>query len=107
MGELEATQFSTTTKLNGAVNVVVGANTFSGSADLLVDDNKQTFGATTFQYDLQLNLDTSFTGKDLLRATLRSGNFDGGSNSFWWRRSHFVIAGSGLSRGRWTECCGD
>ena len=82
VGELEATQFSTTTKLNGAVNVVVGANTFSGSADLLVDDNKQTFGATTFNYDLQLNLDTSFTGKDLLRATLRSGNFDGGSNSF-------------------------
>ena len=82
VGELEATQFSTTTKLNGAVNVVVGANTFSGSADLLVDDNKQTFGATTFNYDLQLNLDTSFTGKDLLRATLRSGNFDGDSNSF-------------------------
>ena len=82
VGELEATQFSTTTKLNGAVNFVVGANTFSGSADLLVDDNKQTFGATTFNYDLQLNLDTSFTGKDMLRATLRSGNFDGDSNSF-------------------------
>ena len=30
---------------------------------------------TTFNYDLRLNLDTSFTGKDLLKTRLRSGNF--------------------------------
>jgi len=35
------------------------------------------FGATTFNYDLRLNLDTSFTGKDLLRTVLRAGNFAG------------------------------
>ena len=34
----------------------------------------------TFNYDLQLNLDTSFSGKDLLRTVLRAGNFDFNSN---------------------------
>jgi hypothetical protein len=32
-------------------------------------------GNTAFNYDLRLNFDTSFTGKDLLRTRLRSGNF--------------------------------
>ena len=77
LGELEATQFSTTTKLSGLATVVVGANHFSGSDDELVDQNNQGFGATTFNNDLQLILETSFSGKDLLTATLRAGNFGG------------------------------
>jgi len=32
-------------------------------------------GATSFNYDVRLNFDTSFTGKDLLRTTLRADNF--------------------------------
>ena len=32
-------------------------------------------GATVFNYDVRLNLETSFTGKDLLYTRLRSGNF--------------------------------
>ena len=90
VGELEATQFSTTTKLNGQATFVVGANAFSGSA---INTGANTFNraaneftgrprtpvtlpnATTFNYDLQLTLDTSFTGKDLLRSKLRAGNF--------------------------------
>jgi len=36
--------------------------------------------ALSFNYDVLLNLDTSFTGKDLLRTTLRSGNF--GASAF-------------------------
>ena len=80
--ELEATQFSTTTKLSGLATFVLGANNFSGSASNLVEANKAAFGATTFNYDVQLNVDTSFTGNDLLRTTLRSGNFDGDHNSF-------------------------
>jgi hypothetical protein len=32
-------------------------------------------GNIAFNYDLKLNLDTSFSGKDLLRTTLRSNNF--------------------------------
>jgi hypothetical protein len=90
VGELEATQFSTTTKLSGLATFVVGANAFSGSA---INTGANTFNrapneftgrprtpvtlpnATTFNYDLQLTLDTSFTGKDLLRTKLRAGNF--------------------------------
>jgi hypothetical protein len=70
VGELEATQFSTTTKLRGEANFVLGG----------VDDYRTKGGDTTrtaFNYDLRLNLDTSFTGKDLLRTRLRSANFSG------------------------------
>jgi hypothetical protein len=75
VGELEANQFSTTTKLSGLATFVVGANAFNGSASDAVNAARAEVGATTFSYDLQLTLDTSFTGKDLLRTILRAGNF--------------------------------
>jgi hypothetical protein len=95
VGELEATQFSTTTKLKGQATFVIGANSFGGDArqgvaDVvgIVNPNAVGFvgekrakaaaadsGATTFNYDLRLFLDTSFTGKDLFRTMLRGGNF--------------------------------
>ena len=74
VGELEATQFSTTTKLKGVATFVIGANSFGGS-QRLVDRSKSENGATSFNYDLQLNLETSFTGKDLLLTVLRGGDF--------------------------------
>ena len=69
VGELEATQFSTTTKLKGEVNFVLGG------VPSLETNKGGNVGNTTFNYDLRLNFDTSFTGKDLLRTRLRSGNF--------------------------------
>ncbi len=124
VGELEATQFSTTTKLKGQATFVIGANSFGGDArqgladyafgtqaygprnfealenvspgdlfDFFADLPRNSgfrsggfgtkraraaaalSGGTTFNYDLKLFLDTSFTGKDLLRTVLRSGNF--------------------------------
>ncbi|MCS5693879.1 iron uptake porin [Cyanobium sp. FGCU-6] len=90
VGELEATQFSTTTKLRGKATFVIGANSFSGNLDSTpatalysgipvgtnyADGARQLEGATTFNYDVQLDFDTSFTGKDLLRTRLRAGNF--------------------------------
>jgi hypothetical protein len=98
VGELEANQFSTTTKLNGQTTFVIGANSYAGTGkvsrrndairedildkgplprknDKLAKVVKETQGATVFNYDLRLNLDTSFTGKDLLRTRLRAGNF--------------------------------
>jgi hypothetical protein len=90
VGELEANQFSTTTKLSGQATFVVGANSFSGSAINTAANTvnrapNQFTGrprtpvplpnATTFNYDVQLTFDTSFTGKDLLRTNLRAGNF--------------------------------
>jgi hypothetical protein len=66
---LEATQFSTTTKLKGEATFVLGG------VPGLVTNKGADVGNTTFNYDVRLNFDTSFTGKDLLRTRLRSGNF--------------------------------
>jgi hypothetical protein len=76
VGQLEATQFSTTTKLRGEATFVLGG----------VDDYRTKLGSVTpsktddvtktaFNYDVRLNFDTSFTGQDLLRTRLRSSNF--------------------------------
>jgi Carbohydrate-selective porin, OprB family/S-layer homology domain len=91
VGELEANQFSTTTKLKGIATFWLGSNSYSGNA--VVDPGaaaingavvpgttwansaKALQGATSFNYDVRLIFDTSFTGKDLLRTTLRAGNF--------------------------------
>ena len=70
-GELEASQFSTTTKLSGLATFVVGGVS-----------NNPAGGQVTFNYDVQLNLDTSFSGKDLLRTVLRAGTFDTSRNAF-------------------------
>jgi hypothetical protein len=118
VGELEATQFSTTTKLDAQTSFVIGANSFGGNlkfskkevaaidrrfpvdgsdtpgqagSNLLLASGDQgtafptrksysdyaaeRFGATTFNYDTQINFNTSFTGKDLLTTTIRAGNF--------------------------------
>ena len=69
VGQLQAQQFSTTTKLKGEVNMILGGvpNYDTVNAN---DPNR-----TAFNYDVRLNFDTSWTGKDLLRTRLRSGNF--------------------------------
>ena len=71
VGELEANQFSTTTKLSGIATMVLGGASEGANASGLAGFNEQV----TFNYDVRLIFDTSFTGKDLLRTTLRSGNF--------------------------------
>jgi len=80
---LEAAGFSPTTRLRGLASMVLGGNRFEGSDSMSVMSSRENFGATTFNYDLKLIFDTSFTGQDLLRARLRSGNFDLSSNSFY------------------------
>lgn len=81
---LEAQQFSTTTKLSGqAIFAVQGA---FGAANQAVPKGipQGTLGnlqdATTFGYRVNLNFNTSFTGKDLLVTTLQVDDvpFDGG-----------------------------
>src|SRR6476661_2302823 len=92
--ELEANQFSTTTKLSGEAIFAV-SDTFSGDGFSLEDDKT----VTNFGYRVRLNLLTSFTGRDLLRTRLQANNvanysaatatgtnmarlaFDGGDNS--------------------------
>lgn len=70
--ELEANQFSTTTKLTGeAIFALVGdfGDGFS-FGDLGNDSDNQA----VFQQRVRLNLNTSFTGRDLLLTRLQVGN---------------------------------
>lgn len=75
VSELEATQFSTTTKLRGDSRWVLGGVNYGGDKVNKYNDAPLR-EAVTFNYDVRLNFDTSFTGKDLLRTQLRAGNFD-------------------------------
>ena len=101
VGQLQATQFSTTTKLKGEANFVLGG----------VPGLKTTAGAesgnTAFNYDLRINLDTSFTGKDLLRTRLRSGNFSaqpfGSSSSLLKLDKAETSQGTGTSSNVWLD----
>jgi hypothetical protein len=73
---LEEHQFSTTTKLNGAVifalaGVASGQNALGGEIDRVA----------AFGDRVRLNFDTSFTGKDLLRTRLQALNLNSFSGS--------------------------
>ena len=81
VGELEASPFSTTARLSGLATFVVGGV-----------HNNPAGEQVTFNVDVQLNLDTSFSGKDLLRTVLRAGNFDGDRNAFGGGLSTLEIA---------------
>ncbi|NDC15368.1 MAG: S-layer homology domain-containing protein [Synechococcaceae bacterium WB9_2_170] len=75
-GQLEAMTFSTTTKLQGDTYWAIGGAGFGGNTPAS-QYNAGTYGGMVFNYDLRLNFNTSFTGKDLLYTRLRSGNFSG------------------------------
>ncbi|MCX7594900.1 MAG: iron uptake porin [Fischerella sp.] len=81
--EIEANQFSTTTKLNGEAIFAV-AGVFGEDAANIDDDannNSDLQDNVIFAYRTRLNFDTSFTGKDLLRVRLQARNiteFQGG-----------------------------
>jgi hypothetical protein len=82
--ELEANQFSTTTKLKGETIFIVGVPFDEDDAF----DDQPLAG-----YRVRLNFDTSFTGDDLLRTRLQSrdiDNLDGFSGTNWT-----IGAGSG------------
>ena len=75
VGRLAALQFSPTTKLSGLATAVVGGNRFTGGRGGGAPQANADAGAITYTYDLQLGLNTSFNGKDLLFLNLRGGNF--------------------------------
>ena len=82
VAKLESQQFSTTTKLRG--EAIFGLATASdgvattGNALGISANNDRT--SVVFQYRARLNLDTSFTGKDLLRTRLQASNTNGAGN---------------------------
>jgi len=57
------------------------------------------YGATTFSYDVRLNLSTSFTGKDLLFTRLRSGNFNNAFNGNGLNLTRLDAASNGFGTG--------
>lgn len=87
-------QFSPTTKLKGLVNFDLGAYGYGGTAK---QGNSGPGGveslesALTFNYQVRLNFDSSFTGKDLLRIRLISGNYaDSAFNGSQYRATKLV-----------------
>jgi len=118
VGQLEANQFSTTTKLKGITTFTIGGasnGTVQPINNQIVESAATGIGLpgvtipgglgfnrqaerVAFNYDVKLMLDTSFTGKDLLRTTLRSGNaggsvFGGGGSALL--ESYFQQEGNG------------
>jgi len=69
VGEFEAGQFSDTTKLTGKASFIVG--TVNSDTAAAVDN------ALTMEYSYTLNMNTSFTGRDLLYARLKAGDVEG------------------------------
>jgi len=108
VGELSANQFSTTTKLKGIATFVLGANSFGGSNRDLSNFAARQEGATSFNYDVKLNFDTSFTGKDLLRTTLRAGNFGDSAfgNGYGFDNNGRAIQGLNTLEVAFQENCG-
>lgn len=92
---LESRQFSTTTKLSG--EVVVGiAGIASGNT---VNDN-QVSKNTIIGNRVRLDLDTSFTGKDLLRTRLQATNLNAfSSNASFTPEGDFRFAGGAFDNG--------
>ena len=99
VGELEATQFSTTTKLKGQADFFTGAIRYDNRNQC----NKPKNGgpgtcesdAFNFSYRLTLNLNTTFTGKDRLYTRLRTGNMVKGSTPWVETDSYLADAKAG------------
>ncbi|MDM9382184.1 iron uptake porin [Chlorogloeopsis sp. ULAP01] len=85
---LEAQQFSTTTKLNAQIITAI-SDTFGNA---VADDHDRS--ATYFANRGRLNLESSFTGKDLLRVRLEFGNFLNSDG----RSQIASVTGTGMTR---------
>ena len=74
--KLEAQQFSTTTKLRGEAifGLAAASDGVVGATGQLLPPGGTDRTNTIFSYRVRLNLDTSFTGKDLLRTRLQASN---------------------------------
>ncbi len=86
LGEVMAGQFSSSTKMSGKAAFVTG---------YVDDDAESDTDSITMEYMYQLNMNTSFTGEDMLYTRLKAGNVS----------DHFVDKGQGtyLSAGKNTD----
>jgi len=65
ISEFEAGQFSSTTKMNGKAAFITG---------YVDNDTTENSDSITMEYMYQLNMNTSFTGEDLLYTRIKTGN---------------------------------
>ncbi len=79
--ELEANQFSTTTKLSGSTTFDLGT-AFAGEGGTGVNVGTDVEDEVTFGSSVYLTLDTSFTGRDLLTLDLLAANIQGYGSRF-------------------------
>ncbi|MBD1813043.1 iron uptake porin [Microcoleus vaginatus DQ-U2] len=93
--ELEANQFSTTTKLTGEA-IFALSDDFSSNVSVFGRDGERigsNNNEAVFQHRVRLNLNTSFTGRDLLLTRLQVGNgqrFNVGATSEGTQTWNFV-----------------
>ncbi|MGD1953403.1 MAG: iron uptake porin [Leptolyngbyaceae cyanobacterium] len=73
VAELEANQFSTTTKLKGQLDAHLAV---PFGVDIDSDGDGDEEDEVTFEYRARLNFDTSFTGEDRLRIRLQASDSD-------------------------------
>ena len=86
VGELEATQFSTTTKLKGQADFFMGGVTYDDRDECVEEGGACDDDAFSFSYRYTLNLNTTFTGKDLLYTRLRVGNM----KNVWTNKNSYL-----------------
>jgi hypothetical protein len=98
--ELEANQFSTTTKLKGETIFLAAAP---------IDEDDAFDDQPNMGYRARLNFDTSFTGDDLLRARLQSRDIDAydGFGGLNWKIGSGTGDGVNLSKLYYTFPLGD
>ncbi len=99
--ELEANQFSTTTKLVGEAifNVTQAFGDTAADQDADPDNNAELESNTTFANRVRLNLYSSFTGTDQLQIRLNSGNIvnnSGQTGTFMTRLGFEEDTGNGV-----------
>ncbi|QNJ00477.1 outer membrane porin [Synechococcus sp. A15-62] len=86
VGELEATQFSSTTKLKGQADFFMGGVTYDDRDECVEEGGACDDDAFSFSYRYTLNLNTSFTGKDRLYTRLRTGNM----KNVWTNKNSYL-----------------
>jgi hypothetical protein len=91
--QVEANQFSTTTKLVGDA-IFVAADTFGDRANNRPANDTEDDTNTLFSYRAKLTLQTSFTGKDQLTTSLRADNIPNLASSTGTHMTRLSLDGS-------------
>ena len=89
VGEFEAGQFSTTTKLSGKYAFVIGGYNRDTTNS---QDNDE---AVTFTYSAQYNLNTSFNGEDNMYTRIKAGNMTESTHAWGTKTYGTYLAANG------------